>query len=65
MTLAELQNFDFKALDPKAMGSWPWIVRGIVLVGLFIALLIAGYFLLIADTVTGLDRARAEETALR
>ena len=65
MTLAELQNFDFKALDPKAMGSWPWVVRGIVLVGLFIALLVAGYFLRIAETQDGLNRVRAEELALR
>lgn len=65
MTLAELQNFDFKALDPKAMGSWPWMVRGIVLLGLFIALLVAGYFLRIAETQDGLNRVRAEELALR
>jgi type IV pilus assembly protein PilO len=65
MTLQELQNFDFKALDPKAMGSWPWVVRGVVLVALFIALLVAGYFLMIQDTQAGLERVVAEEKALR
>lgn len=65
MTLAELQNFDFSALDPKAIGSWPWLVRAFVLIAVFIALLIGGWFLMIAETVNGLERVRAEEVALR
>ena len=65
MTLAELQNFDFSALDPKAIGSWPWLVRVFVLIAVFIALLIGGWFLMIADTVNGLERVRADEVALR
>lgn len=65
MTLAELQNFDFSALDPKAIGSWPWVVRAFVLVGLIVGVLVGGYFVFIADAVAGLDRVRAEEAALR
>lgn len=65
MTLAELQNFDFGALDPKSIGSWPWLVRAIVLVLLFVAVLVGGWFLMVSDTVDGLNRVTAEEVALR
>jgi len=65
MTLAELQNFDFKTLDPKAIGSWPWLVRLFVLIGVFVAVCGAGYVLLIKDSLGELARVERDEQTLR
>ncbi|HEX5340600.1 MAG TPA: type 4a pilus biogenesis protein PilO [Gammaproteobacteria bacterium] len=54
----ELQN-----LDPKNMGSWPLYARILVLVGVFVAVIFAGYWFLIRDMRTQLaDTAKKEIT---
>ena len=35
---------DFKSLDPKHIGNWPALPRGAVLLGLFAAVLVAGWW---------------------
>jgi type IV pilus assembly protein PilO len=65
MTLAELQNFDFKTLDPKAIGSWPLVVRLVVLALVFVAVCGAGYMGLIKDSLAELARVERDEQSLR
>jgi type IV pilus assembly protein PilO len=68
MNLDALKNFDInqlRSLDPKNMGSWPLPLRILVLVGVFAAVLVAGYYFLIAEQVA--DRAKLvdQETKLK
>lgn len=52
MKLEDLKNFDInqlRSLDPKNMGSWPLPLRIGVLVGLYIAILVGGYYFIIQD----------------
>ena len=52
-------------IDFNNAGSWPTPVKAVVLAVVFFALLIGGYFLLIKDQYTQLDRVAAEEKNLR
>jgi type IV pilus assembly protein PilO len=68
MNLDALKNFDInqlRSLDPKNMGSWPLLMRILVLIGVFGAVLVAGYYFLIAEQVA--DRAKLvdQETKLK
>lgn len=65
MNLAELQKFDFQALDWKNVGSFPLAVRGVLLLGVFFAICGAGYYFKVKDSLALLDRERAEERSLR
>ena len=52
MKLEDLKNFDInqlRSLDPKNMGGWPLPLRIGVLVGLYIAILVGGYYFIIQD----------------
>ena len=68
MNLDALKNFninDLRSLDPKNMGSWPLPMRILVLVGVFAAVLIAGYYFLIAEQVADRSTKVDEETKLK
>ena len=49
---------DFKLLDPRDVGNWPLIPRIVILLGLFIALLVAGWWL---DWRTQFEELSAQE----
>lgn len=63
--LDELQDFDVNDLDFENMGSWPILVKGIILVSVFGACLMLGYFYDIADLQLKLDQAVLKETTLK
>lgn len=56
---------EWKHLDPKNMGNWPLLPKSLVLLLLFIAILVAGYFLDTSDQLTQLDTAKAREETLK
>ena len=56
---------ELKRLDPNQIGAWPWPLRAIVLVLVFVAVLVAGYMLVIKDKLVEKDAVVAEETTLR
>ena len=68
INLDALKNFDInqlRSLDPKNMGSWPLPMRILVLAGVFIAVLMAGYYFLISDQIDSRNKLLDEETKLK
>jgi type IV pilus assembly protein PilO len=68
MKLEDLKNLnlnDLRSLDPKNMGSWPLPIRIATLVGLYVAILLAGYFLIIQDQRTQYSQLQDKETSLK
>lgn len=64
-TLEQLQSFDFSELDLNNIGSWPALVKGIVMV-LAAALVVgAGYYFYVTDKQTVLEQVEAQELELR
>jgi type IV pilus assembly protein PilO len=54
-------NFeDFKNLDPKQPGNWPWIVKAAAFIVLFVVLQIAAYFLLWQSQLEAIDKGRQD-----
>ena len=63
MILDDLKNFDInqlRSLDPKNMGSWPLPLRILVLIGIFAAVLLAGYYFVISDQIN--ERSKLVDT---
>jgi type IV pilus assembly protein PilO len=60
MNLSDLNN-----LDLKDIVSAPAPVRALMLVLIFVAILVAGWFLVWADALSGLESAQHEEQSLR
>ena len=56
---------DFRNLNPNDVGAWPVVPRAAVLLGLFVAILVAGWWFVWSDQVNVLDERRQEETRLR
>ena len=68
MKLEDLKNLnlnDLRSLDPKNMGSWPLPIRIATLVGLYVAILIAGYFLIIQDQRDEYGKLQDKEVSLK
>ena len=42
--IQELQDFDVNDLDVENIGSWPMVIKAIVWVAVFLAVLAGGYF---------------------
>lgn len=64
-TLEQLQSFDFSELDLNNIGTWPAVVKGIVMV-LAAALVVgAGYYFYVTDKQTALQQVEATELELR
>ena len=63
LDLNALKNFDInqlRSLDPKNMGSWPLPMRILVLIGIFGAVLLLGYYFLISDQIS--ERSKLVDT---
>lgn len=60
MNLSELNNLDLKDIT-----SAPAPVRALVLALLFVAIVVAGWYLVWSDALRGLEAARVEEQTLR
>lgn len=60
MNLSELNNLDLKDIT-----SAPAPVRSLVLALLFVAIVVAGWYLVWSDALRGLEAARVEEQSLR
>ncbi len=54
-------NFEeFKSLDPKQPGNWPWLVKAVAFVVLFVVLQIAAYFLLWQTQLDAIEKGRQD-----
>ena len=63
--LQALNEFDLADLDMENIGSWPPVLKGIVLTLLFILLLVAGFYLHVDDLNIQLTGIEQEEQTLR
>jgi type IV pilus assembly protein PilO len=61
----ELKEFDVNEMDFENVGSWPIAVKTIIWAMVFTAVLVAGYFYVIADLQEQLANTQQEETELR
>lgn len=56
---------DFRYMNPNDPGAWPVIPKISVLLGVFLMLLLAGWWFFWSDQLSTLDSARQEELALK
>lgn len=56
---------DFKNLDPRNPGQWPWPVKIASFVGIFSVLLVAAYFVFYQDQLAEKEKAERQEEALK
>lgn len=56
---------DFRYMNPNDPGAWPLVPKVSVLVGLFLALLLAGWWFVWNDQLTELENKQREEEALK
>lgn len=64
-SLDQLKTFDFNNLDVNNIGSWPAVVKGLVMAILFGLVLGVGYYWHITDKQVELERAEVKEADLR
>ena len=64
-SLESLKGFDINDVDFNNAGSWPVVVKSIVLLVIFIVLLFGGYWFLLKDQYSALDKVTAEEDTLK
>ncbi|MDD5329478.1 MAG: type 4a pilus biogenesis protein PilO [Sulfuricella sp.] len=56
---------DFRKLNPRDIGNWPWLPKLLALCAIFGLILFAGYWLDWQDQLTDLDTAKQKEEQLR
>ena len=56
---------DFRAMNPNDPGTWAPVPKAVVLLGLFVAILLAGWFLVWSDQLSELDAKVKEEDELK
>jgi len=64
-TLEQLQNIDFNDLDLNNLGSWPSPIKIMLMVLLFAAVAVGGYFYYLTDKQAVLESAELQEQDLR
>jgi type IV pilus assembly protein PilO len=56
---------DLRNLDPNNIGSWPGLIRAVVLLVLCAAVLGAGYYFFVQDQIVSLEKVQQEEDKLK
>jgi type IV pilus assembly protein PilO len=56
---------DFRHLNPNDPGTWPLVPKIAILIGLFVALLLAGWWFLWSEQFTVLETSQREESTLK
>lgn len=56
---------EFRYLNPNDPGAWPLIPKIVILIGWFLVLLLAGWWFIWSDQLSGLDQAQQEEITLK
>ena len=56
---------DLRNLDPNNIGSWPGLIRGVVLLVLCAAVLGAGYYFFVQDQIVALEKVQKQEGELK
>jgi len=63
----DLNNFaeQFQNLDPDNIGNWPVVVRGLIVLAIAVAVLVAGYYFDTQNQLEVLARQEAQEQTLK
>ena len=56
---------DFRYMNPHDPGAWPVVPKVAVLLGIFLAILVAGWWFVWSDQLTELETKEQEETTLK
>ncbi len=64
-SLQQLREIDFGSLDPQNIGSWPTIVKVLIMIFAFALVAVLGYNLHITDKQKKLEIGQAQEVDLR
>jgi type IV pilus assembly protein PilO len=64
-TLEQLRGIELNELDFNNVGAWPGVVKGGALAIVFVLVLAGGYFLLLTDKQSELERLQAQENGLK
>jgi len=56
---------DFRTLNPKDVGAWPLVPRVTILLGLFLVILLAGWWFVWSDQLDALDIKQKDEEKLK
>lgn len=56
---------DFRYMNPNDPGAWPLVPKVVVLLGLFVSILIAGWWFVWNDQLTDLETRENEEVSLK
>lgn len=56
---------DFRTLNPKDVGAWPLVPRVTIMLGLFLAILLAGWWFVWSDQLDTLDLKQKDEEKLK
>jgi type IV pilus assembly protein PilO len=64
-TLKQLRDIDFAELEFNTIGVWPLPVKILLLIGIFVVVLVGGYFFHIKDQNLRLEKLEQEEARLK
>lgn len=56
---------DLRTLDPKQPGNWPWAVKALAFVAIFVAILVAAYFLFWQGQQEQIEKGRQDVAKLK
>lgn len=61
----KVQGMELSELDLNNIGSWPWVIKGVVAVAVFAGAVAAGWYFDWQDLQSKLERTQAQEQELR
>ena len=56
---------DLRTLDPKQPGNWPWAVKALAFIAIFIAIQVAAYFLFWQGQQEQIEKGRQDVAKLK
>lgn len=61
----EIGGVELDSLEFEHIGSWPLVLRNLILIGVFLMVLLLGYFFDLSDKLSALDNVQAEREQLQ
>jgi len=61
----KIQGVELSELDVNNIGNWPWLIKGLVIIMVFSAVVVLGWYFDWQDQAQNLERVQAQEQQLR